>query len=176
MAQKKGGKQEKRESMLTASDWKKSLQVEIRRVRSLVKEIAANYVSKLEGRAEDLARIADEVAMESKEEFQRIIKRFRALNVKPHKGRRKDLRQLEDLIDSLRTDMESMGEKQEKSSGDKKPHREEVARRGKRVRRSTRRGSAKHPGESSGAESPDVQSGSSGSNTDSEEVPTSIAA
>ena len=42
MTRNKKGKQEKEESMLTPSDWRKSLQVELRRVRSLIKEIASN--------------------------------------------------------------------------------------------------------------------------------------
>lgn len=114
MTAKKAVRQEKRESMLSSSDWRKSLQVELRRVRSLVKEIAANYVSKLEGRAEDIARVLDEVELGSKDDFQRLIKRFRELNVKAHKGRRKDMRQLECVIDDMRVDLDALREKQEK--------------------------------------------------------------
>ena len=114
MVPKNEEKEEKRESLLTPADCRKSLQVELRRIRSLVKEIAANYAAKLESRAEATARVLDEIELDPKEDFRRLIKNVRDLTVKPNKGRRKDLRQLEELIDKLRVDIDTIREKQEK--------------------------------------------------------------
>lgn len=107
--------------LLSTSDCRKALQVEVRRARSLVKEIAANYVSKLEGRAEDVSAFIEELEIDPKDDFPRLIKKFRELDLKPHKGRRKDLRQLDDVLESLRVDIETLLEKQDRAKGEPKP-------------------------------------------------------
>ncbi|OGH56191.1 MAG: hypothetical protein A3G34_13580 [Candidatus Lindowbacteria bacterium RIFCSPLOWO2_12_FULL_62_27] len=76
----------------------KSLQIEIRRIRSLAKEIAAAYVSKLEAQAEQIAGRLGEATAVDAGAVAIILRKIRDLNVKPHKGRRKDLRKLEDLL------------------------------------------------------------------------------
>lgn len=110
----------KKEELLTSSDLRKAIHVEIRRIRSLVKEIASNYVSKVEGQAEDMAKAVEEIQIDARDEFKKMLKEIRELNVKPNKGRRKDLRRLEDLIDQLGTQIDGIREKQEKErkSGD----------------------------------------------------------
>ncbi len=115
MVAKKVKRETKRDSLLTSSDLKKGLQAEIRRLRSIAKEIASNYVSKLESRAEDLTRLVEDLDGEVTEDMRRLVKPIRALSVKPNKGRRKDLRKLETLLDDLRMELEILREKQEKA-------------------------------------------------------------
>lgn len=93
---------------LAAFEALKSLQMELRRMRSLAKEIAAAYVSKLEARAEQMADRLNEVATIDAGAIGIVLKKIRGLNVKPHKGRRKDLRKLEELLEGMQSDVEAL--------------------------------------------------------------------
>ncbi len=100
---------------LAAFEALKSLQLELRRMRSLAKEIAAAYVSKLEARAEQMAARLSEATAVDAGAIGIVLKKIRDLNVKPHKGRRKDLRKLEDLLELIQADVEALADGAEKS-------------------------------------------------------------
>ena len=108
------------ESMLTASDRVRAVVVEIKRIRTLSKEIAANFVSKIEARVIELIRIVETSGADCADQIPPMLKRIRELSVKPNKGRRKDLRQLEELLEDLWAMAEGMEEKSEKQVPDKK--------------------------------------------------------
>ncbi len=128
MVPKKEERESKRE-LLTSSDLRKSIQVELRRIRSIVKEIASNYVSKLEASAEDMAKGLEEIQIDAKDDLRKILKSIRELNVKPNKGRRKDLRKIDDLIETLRGEVDVLRDKQEKEMRDKPAETSDAPRR-----------------------------------------------
>ena len=99
---------------LAAFEALKSLQLELRRMRSLAKEIAAAYVSKLEARAEQMAARLGEVTAIDAGAIGIVLKKIRDLNVKPHKGRRKDLRKLEELLEAIQADVDGLVDGAEK--------------------------------------------------------------
>lgn len=112
----------------------KSLQLELRRLRSLAKEIAAAYVSKLEARAEQMADRLGEAAAIDAGAIGVILKKIRDLNVKPHKGRRKDLRKLEELLETIHADVDSVVEdKEPTAAGDPASKPKEKKRRNQRA-------------------------------------------
>ncbi|MBI4180032.1 hypothetical protein HY522_11490 [bacterium] len=92
------------DSIQSASDKLKAVVVEIRRVRTLFKEIASTYVSKMESRVLDLIQQVESLSA-NPERMERqvplMLKCVRDLSVKPAKGRRKDLKKLELLLDEL---------------------------------------------------------------------------
>lgn len=94
----------------------KTLQVELRRIRSLVKEIAAAYIPRLESRAEEVSGRLKEATAADAGELKQMLLKIRRLSVKPQKGRRKDLKKMEALLEELSEDADRVVERSEKIS------------------------------------------------------------
>lgn len=92
----------------------KSLQLELRRLRSLAKEITAAYLTKLEARAQELSDRLGEASAIDAGVVGVMLKKVRNLDVKPNKGRRKDLRKIEELLDAIGIDIDALVDGSEK--------------------------------------------------------------
>jgi hypothetical protein len=92
---------------------------EVRRLRSLLKEITQAYVGRREGDIAALVSWIDELKQgegdEKKDEqrvkriIQEISSRLSSLKIKPEKGRLRDIRHLHDLVDELHKLREEQG-------------------------------------------------------------------
>lgn len=80
-----------------AAEKLRALQLELRRLRSLVKEIAARYLQKQEARLTRLSELLAELRDPDPAFFAGLLHELSALDIKHHKGRRKDLARIEDL-------------------------------------------------------------------------------
>lgn len=80
-----------------AADQLRALQLELRRLRSLFKEIAGRYVSKQEARITRLAELLADLKDADPKFFAGLVHELRTLEVKTNKGRRKDLARIEEL-------------------------------------------------------------------------------
>lgn len=80
-----------------AAEKLRALQLELRRLRSLAREIAARYLQKQEARLARLAELLAELKDPDPAFFAGLLHELSALEVKNHKGRRKDLARIEDL-------------------------------------------------------------------------------
>ena len=80
-----------------AAEKLRALQLELRRLRSLVKEIAGRYLQKQEARLARLAELLAELKDADPAFFGGLLHELRGLDVKARKGRRKDLARIEDL-------------------------------------------------------------------------------
>lgn len=86
------------------------LELELRHLRTVLREMAANYVSGLES---EIERVAEVIGDDERQEegsvrdrqvnLQGILDRIRTLKVKPEKGRLKDLMRMDGLIGELVT-------------------------------------------------------------------------
>jgi hypothetical protein len=81
------------------------LVVEMRRVRAIFVEIGERYLADIEG---SIVSIIDDLAQRKlpPDRVERLLKEIRELDVKPRKGRRKDLGRIESLVDTLRKSLE----------------------------------------------------------------------
>jgi hypothetical protein len=81
------------------------LVVEMRRVRAIFVEIGERYLADIEG---SIVSIIDDLAQRKlpPDRVERLLKEVRELDVKPRKGRRKDLGRIESLVDTLRKSLE----------------------------------------------------------------------
>ncbi len=81
------------------------LTVEMRRVRSLFVEIGERYLADTEGR---IVAVIDDLEKRKMPMpcVERLLKDVRALNVKPRKGRLKDLGRISTLVDAIRKTLE----------------------------------------------------------------------
>jgi len=86
----------------------RALEIELRHLRALLREVAANYVSKLEA---DIERVVEAIgdneerkggdAQAGQVELRDVLNRIRTLKVKPGKGRRRDVKRMDKLIGEL---------------------------------------------------------------------------
>lgn len=81
------------------------LVVELRRIRAIFVEIGERYLADTEG---SIVSIIDDLAQRKlpPDRVERLLKEVRELDVKPRKGRRKDLGRIEMLVDDLRKSLE----------------------------------------------------------------------
>ena len=84
------------------------MEIELRHLRSLLREVAAKYVSRLETdieRAVEAIRDGDgrkkEDAQARQTELRGVLDRIRSLKVKPERGRRRDVKRIDKLIKEL---------------------------------------------------------------------------
>ncbi len=75
------------------------LGVELRRLRSLFAEIAQRHAASVEARIAALVEAVERGAV-PQEQVPPLLRKVRALSVKPRKGRRKDLARIERLVES----------------------------------------------------------------------------
>ena len=93
---------------LSVEELERALEIELRHLRALLREVAANYVSAMEA---DIERVVGAIGHKDQQEgtdfksrqieIRDILDRIRALNVKPKKGRRKDIKRIDKLIGEL---------------------------------------------------------------------------
>ena len=86
----------------------RALEIELRHLRALLREVAANYVSKLEA---DIERVVEAIgdndgrekgdAHVAQAELRDVLDRIRTLKVTPGKGRRRDVKRMDKLIGEL---------------------------------------------------------------------------
>jgi hypothetical protein len=85
----------------------RALNEEIERVQSSLEDIARNYVTRLHAELASIQRRVVEAAESRRppkkigEDFTEMIELARSLQVKPHKGRRKDMKRVDELIGEL---------------------------------------------------------------------------
>jgi len=97
------------EEFILSSDskWQKvsaSVQMELKRLRSLIEEITSAYLIKRQAQIESFisAISENESAKEERlKDIRKMQKGLRSLKVKPEKGRYKDLKRVENLIVNL---------------------------------------------------------------------------
>ncbi|MSS73439.1 MAG: hypothetical protein EXS64_18410 [Candidatus Latescibacteria bacterium] len=85
-------------------DARKSMDIELNRLRSLFREIVENYATKVEGEIAQLQEVMQEHGEERgrEEAIQAMLTSIRQLKVKPEKGRLKDLKRIHDLVQEMR--------------------------------------------------------------------------
>ncbi len=93
---------------LSVEELERALEIELRHLRALLREVTANYISVLEA---DIERVVGAIGHKDRQEkkylksrqteIRDILDRIRALNVKPKKGRRKDIKRIDKLIGEL---------------------------------------------------------------------------
>jgi hypothetical protein len=78
----------------------------LRVLRLLVREVGGNYIASLQA---DTARVERAVASGKRPpaELRRMLQRINRLDIKPHRGRRRDLKQLDRLITKLSDTVEN---------------------------------------------------------------------
>jgi hypothetical protein len=93
---------------LSMVELERALEIELRHLRTLLREVAANYISALEADIEQVVEAlgaADQRPMKDSQirraEFRNMLDRIRALRVKPQKGRRRDMKRMDKLIGEL---------------------------------------------------------------------------
>ena len=93
---------------LSVGELERALEIELRHVRALLREVAANYVLRLEA---DIERVVEAIgdnegrkkrdAQAGQAELRDVLDRLRTLKVKPGKGRRRDVKRMDKLIGEL---------------------------------------------------------------------------
>ena len=83
-------------------DPRKSMGIELNRLRSLFREIVENYATKVEGEIAQLQEVMQENGGDREEGIQAMLTSIRQLKVKPEKGRRRDLKRIHDLVQEMR--------------------------------------------------------------------------
>lgn len=81
------------------------LVLELRRLRALFLEIAERYVANVEGKSASLIKAVEEGKL-SAAKVADLLEGIRDLEVKPQKGRRKDLARIERTIEALQKALE----------------------------------------------------------------------
>jgi hypothetical protein len=81
------------------------LTVELRRVRSLFAEIAERYLAESDGKIVALIEETEKRRLPMPA-VEGLLKEVRSLNVKPRKGRRKDLGRIEALVEAIRKSLD----------------------------------------------------------------------
>lgn len=83
-------------------DPRKSMDIELNRLRSLFREIVENYATKVEGEIAQLQEVMQEHGGDQEEAVQAMLASIRQLKVKPEKGRRRDLKGIHELVQEMR--------------------------------------------------------------------------
>ncbi len=85
-------------------DSRKSMDIELNRLKSLFREMVENYAAKVEGEIAQLQEVMQENGQENgrKEAIQAMMTSIRQLKVKPEKGRRRDFKRIHDLVQEMR--------------------------------------------------------------------------
>lgn len=80
-----------------------SLEAELARLRSVLREVAETYVGNLEAEIVQLGTTVAEMQEGLKDDtpIRQMIDEIQQLSVKPGKGRRKDLKRIDDLVNRL---------------------------------------------------------------------------
>lgn len=92
---------------LSMTELERALEIELRHLRTLLREVAANYISALEADIEQVIEalgVADQRPMRDSQvrpELRDMLDHIRALRVKPRKGRRRDMKRMDKLIGEL---------------------------------------------------------------------------
>ena len=112
----KGNAARSKAAVIRTDHWEKrsvaeldrALEIELRHLRTLLREVAANYVSGLEADIERVVEVIGENDRRKKGDVQArqvelrdVLDRIRALKVKPEKGRRRDVKRMDTLIREL---------------------------------------------------------------------------
>jgi hypothetical protein len=90
----------------TAKRSRDILVLELRRLRSLFLEIAERYVANVEGKSAALIKSVED-GKPSSATVAELLEGIRDLEVKPQKGRRKDLARIERTIEAIRKSLEA---------------------------------------------------------------------
>jgi len=82
-----------------------ALEAELLRLRTVLRDIADKYVADLEAEIVQLGETVAEMqgSMKDNGTLRMMAAEIRDLNLKPDKGRRKDLKRIDDLVDRLET-------------------------------------------------------------------------
>lgn len=94
---------------MTTADPKRELKASLKNVRLLVKEVGYNYLSGLQAeitKIEEDIRYLELKGVSSKKHlgcYRKMLKLTGTLKVKPSKGRRKDLKQIDQCIQELKS-------------------------------------------------------------------------
>ncbi len=87
---------------------RKTMDVELNRLRSMFKEIVENYAAKIEG---EIAQVCEEVREQEGEDceeaLQAMLTCLRQIKVKPEKGRLRDLKRIHELVKEMRSLVEA---------------------------------------------------------------------
>ncbi|MBM3860966.1 MAG: hypothetical protein FJ395_15145 [Verrucomicrobia bacterium] len=86
----------------------RELAAALRTLRILVKEVGGNYLAGLQADIARVDRLQADLEPDARRaaELQRMIRRINELDLKPHKGRRRDLKALDKLIEQLTATVE----------------------------------------------------------------------
>lgn len=88
-----------------------SLETELARLRTMLRESGETFIANLEAEIVQLGSSVAELedGLESDRGIRRMVSEIRDLRVKPGKGRRRDLKRIDDLVDRLETILGDLG-------------------------------------------------------------------
>ncbi|HUT23885.1 MAG TPA: hypothetical protein VM492_06050 [Sumerlaeia bacterium] len=107
MAARKTGK---RESAGQSQSLQSAVALEARRLRTMLREVSQRFAGDLESEIVEALEMVDEIAdgPQKKVELQTILDDMRALEVKPRKGRIRDLKRIDKLVREMTRRLEDL--------------------------------------------------------------------